>query len=114
MRRIALAAMAVSAFMSPTAASAYSFGDWASNNGYSPGAVMPELVKADSSSIDNLDGIGGYNWTTTPTMRLRLGGNKILSVEASDFSGMTNLRDWSCSTNNSRASNRARSVAWRI
>jgi len=91
MRRIALAAAVVSALMLPTAASAITFGDWASDNGYSPGDVMPGTVYAWYSSIDSLDGIGDYNWTTTPTMRLYLDGNQISSVESSDFSGLTSL-----------------------
>jgi hypothetical protein len=83
----------LSALMSPTAASAITFGNWASDQGYSPGAVMPGTVRADSSSpaIDSLDGMGGFDWVTTPTVTLLLYSNQISSIEAGSFSGLTNL-----------------------
>ena len=91
MRRIALAAAVVSAMMLPSVASAITFGDWASVNGYSSGAVMPQTVEAWDSSIDSLDGIGDFDWTTTPTTWLTLEGNQLSSIESGDFSGLTNL-----------------------
>jgi hypothetical protein len=93
MRRLVLAAVVVPALMWPTAASAYSFGNWASDNGYSSGAVLPNTVRAGNSSIDSLDGIGDFNWTTTPTTRLFLEGNQLSSIESGDFSGLTNLEN---------------------
>jgi Leucine-rich repeat (LRR) protein len=93
MRRLVLAAVVVPALMWPTAASAYSFGNWASDNGYSSGAVFPNTVRAGNSSIDSLDGIGDFNWTTTPTTRLFLEGNQLSSIESGDFSGLTNLEN---------------------
>jgi hypothetical protein len=53
--------------MSPNAASGITFGEWASDYGYSPDVPMPDLVDAIDFSIDSLDGIGGFDWTTTPT-----------------------------------------------
>ena len=40
----------VFSLMSPTAALGYSFGDWASDDGYLPGAVMPWVVYTQFSS----------------------------------------------------------------
>jgi hypothetical protein len=83
--------------MSPTAASGqdYTFGDWARDQGYSPGDVMPSWVDAVcwgcTSKIDSLDGIGEFDWTTTPTLQLDLEGNQISSIESDAFSGLTNL-----------------------
>ena len=93
MRRIALSAVVVTVLMWPTAASGYTFGDWASDNGYSPGAVMPETVVAWVPSIDSLDGIGDFDWITTPTTNLNLNGNQVSSIESGDFSGLTNLEE---------------------
>jgi hypothetical protein len=57
----------VAALMSPTTASGqYTFGDWARDRGYSPGDVMPDWVPASDSFTDSLDGIGEFDWTTTP------------------------------------------------
>jgi len=57
----------------PSAARAqYTFGDWAADEGYSPGASMPEHVWATGDSITSLAGIGDYDWNTTPTRRLYL------------------------------------------
>ena len=69
-----LAVVVVSALMSPTAASGYTFGDWASDEGYNPDAVMPGTVWANNSSpaIDSLDGINEFDWNTTPTTKLVL------------------------------------------
>ena len=87
-----LAVVVVSALMSPTAASGYTFGDWASDNGYSPGDVMPERGgRQRFLAIDSLDGIGEFDWTTTPTTELYLDDNQISSIESGDFSGLTNL-----------------------
>jgi hypothetical protein len=79
--------------MSPTLASGqdYTFGDWARDQGYSPGDVMPEDVRAGGDGIDSLEGIGDFDWTTTPTETLRLGRNQISSIESGTFSGLTNL-----------------------
>ena len=85
MRRLAtLAVVGVSVLMAPTAASGqYTFGDWASDHGYSPGDVMPSEVDAAVSSppIDGLSGIGEFDWTTTPTTELNLRSNHISSLE---------------------------------
>ena len=81
-------------FVVPPAANAdYTFGDWATNNGYADNAVMPGTVEATSSDprITHLDGIDDYNWTDTPTTFLYLSGNAISSIESGDFSGLTNL-----------------------
>ena len=54
----------------------YTFGDWARDEGYEPGDVMPSEVDTQcpydgcSPAIDSLDGIGEFDWTTTPTTRL--------------------------------------------
>ena len=94
MRRLAtLAVVVVSALVGPTVASGqnYSFGDWARDHGYSPGDAMPGHTWAANSSpaIDNLDGIGEFDWTTTE--QLFLHDNRISSIEAGAFSGLTNL-----------------------
>ncbi len=79
----------------PAAAQAvYTFGDWATDQGYSPGDAMPEWVEprfVSSRAIDDLSGIGDYDWTTTPTTTLELWGNQISSIESGAFSGLTNL-----------------------
>jgi hypothetical protein len=84
---------AVLALMLSTAASGYSFGDWAIANGYSLNADMPDEVDAGGSSpaIDSLNGIGDYNWTATPTTNLYLYNNQLSSIESGDFSGLSNL-----------------------
>jgi hypothetical protein len=46
---------------------------------------------AQVPQIDSLDGIGDFDWTTTPTETLRLDGNQLSSIESGDFSGLTNL-----------------------
>jgi hypothetical protein len=76
----------------PAAARAeYTFSDWASDQGYSPGAAMTQMVWASSSGITNLAGIGNYGWTDRPTTDLYLFSNQISSIEAGTFSGLTNL-----------------------
>jgi hypothetical protein len=92
MRRLATLAV-VAALMSPTVAAGqdYSFGDWARGQGYSPGDVMPASVRARYTSIDSLDGIGEFDWMTTPTTELDLYGSWISSIEAGAFSGLPNL-----------------------
>lgn len=59
MRWLAILVVVVSSLMSSTATSGYSFGDWASDQGFDPGAVMPNEVKAyhPQPSIDNFNGI---------------------------------------------------------
>ena len=44
--------------MSPTAASGqdYTFGDWARDQGYEPGDVMPDRVRVGGAGIDSLEG----------------------------------------------------------
>jgi hypothetical protein len=109
-----LAALAVvAALISPTAASGqdYSFGDWARDQGYSPGDVMPETVMAfippwepgPVPRIDSLDGIGEFDWTTTPTTQLWLHDNQISSIEPGDFDGLVNV--WGLYLNRNRLSN---------
>ena len=91
MRRLATLAV-VAALMSPTVASGqYTFGDWARDQGYSPGDVMPSKVWADGAGIDSLDGIGEFDWNTTPTIELSLGFNVLSSIESGAFSGLTSL-----------------------
>jgi hypothetical protein len=94
MRRLATLVV-VAVLMSPMTASGqnYTFGDWAKDHGYSPGDVMPSTVTASRSSpaIDDLSGIGRFDWTTTPTETLNLTSNNISSIEPSDFSELTNL-----------------------
>jgi Leucine-rich repeat (LRR) protein len=87
----------VVALIAPTVASGqdYTFGDWARDQGYSPGEVMPEAVVACwppcSPEIDSLDGIGEFDWTTTPTTELWLLGSQISNIKPGDFNGLTNL-----------------------
>jgi Leucine-rich repeat (LRR) protein len=92
MRRLATLAVVV-ALISPTVAAGqdYTFGDWARDQGYSPGDAMPHVVGAAEAGIDSLDGIGEFDWTTTPTTDLDLHGNQLSSIESGDFSGLTNL-----------------------
>ena len=93
MRRLATLAVVAALLSPPTASGQYTFGDWARDQGYSPGDVMHVWVDARDSSpaIDSLDGIGQFDWTTTPTMELILWSNQISSIESGDFSGLTNL-----------------------
>jgi hypothetical protein len=98
MRRLAVLAV-VAALVAPTVASGqnYTFGDWARDQGYSPGDVMPSAVSAwwelgdGSPRIESLDGIGEFDWTTTPTTALELTGNQITRIESGAFNGLTNL-----------------------
>lgn len=86
--------------LSPTSAwGQYSFGDWARDQGYSPGDAMPDLVDASSSDIDSLAGIGDFDWNATPTSQLRLDENQISSIKAVDFSGLPNLTELSMGGN---------------
>jgi hypothetical protein len=96
--------------MSPTAASAYAFGDWARGEGYEPGDVMPIGVDAWYSSIDSLDGIGEFDWTTTPTWELRLEGSQTSNIEPGTFSGLTNLAR--SSTSSTLPTTCGRSAGW--
>jgi hypothetical protein len=100
MRRLATLAV-VAALISPTAASGqnYSFGDWARDQGYSPGDVMPSDVRAVAAGIDSLDGIGEFDWTTTPTTTLYLMSNQISGIESRAFEGLTNLREMNLDSN---------------
>jgi hypothetical protein len=94
MRRLATLAVVVAALISPAVASGqdYTFGDWARDQGYSPGGVMPDRVAADRAGLDSLEGIGDFDWNTTPTKGLELGFNEISSIELGDFDGLTNLK----------------------
>jgi hypothetical protein len=93
MRRMAVLAV-VAVLISPTVASAqYTFGDWARDQGYEPGNVMPEVVKAWLAGIDSLDGIGEFDLTTTPTTMLWLDENQLSSIESGTFNRLTNL-EW--------------------
>jgi len=75
----------------------YSFGDWATDNGFGRGDAMPDEVWAMWDGIDNLDGLPDYNWTATPTTRLYLEGNQIGDISA--VAGLTNLTKLSLSSN---------------
>ena len=79
----------------------YTFADWAAHQGYNAGAVMPNMMDAYDAipAITSLAGIGGYDWTTTPTDMLNLTNNEISSIEVGTFSGMTNLGLLSLSQN---------------
>ncbi len=48
------AVVVLAVLVSPTAALAITFGEWASDQGYSSGDVMPGYVNARESSIDDL------------------------------------------------------------
>jgi hypothetical protein len=93
MRRLATLAVLV-ALMSPTAASGYTFGDWARDHGYSPGDVMPSEVNANphSPANDSLDGVDEFDWTTTPTEHLNLALNHLRNIASGDCDGLTDLR----------------------
>ncbi|MBN1855077.1 MAG: leucine-rich repeat domain-containing protein [Pirellulales bacterium] len=88
--------------MPTTVLGQYTFGEWARDHGYSPGDVMPKSVGAHSSSppINSLDGIGEFNWNTTPTETLSLGYNQISSIESGSFIELTNLRSLLLYSNN--------------
>ena len=68
-----------------TDARAITFGQWAINQGWPAGYVMPYEVYATYASIGSLAGIGNYDWATTPTMWLYLYGNQITSIESGAF-----------------------------
>ncbi|MBN2216465.1 MAG: leucine-rich repeat domain-containing protein [Pirellulales bacterium] len=86
-------------FLSPTTTRAVTFADWAAANGYGPGAVLPQTVSAQSSSIDVLTGLGAYNWTTTPTECLDLHNNQIAAIAGGTFSQPNNLTHLDLSRN---------------
>lgn len=93
MRLLAALALVVAAVLIwPTSGSAITFGEWAASRGYSPGDVMPWIVWQTGGNIDDLDGIGEFDWISRPTTVLDLGGNQISSIESGDFDGLTNLR----------------------
>jgi len=83
----------VLASVSPISASGVTFGEWASDQGYAPGDALPGEVSASDTPIDSLDGIGAFDWTTTPTTSLFLDENRISSIEAGTFSGLTKLTE---------------------
>jgi Leucine-rich repeat (LRR) protein len=91
------AAVIVAAFLSPSTASAITFSEWATNNGYSPGDVMPAELEIDEyrspTPITSLSGLGDYNWTATPTTRLFLNHNQISSIETGAFNGLSELTE---------------------
>ena len=98
---IALPGILLSLPANARAESGYTFADWAADHGYSAGAVMPNMLAADGTTraITSLAGIGGYDWTTTPTDMLNLMANEISSIKVGTFSGMTNLGLLSLSQN---------------
>jgi hypothetical protein len=79
MRRLATLVVVAALLSPPTASGQYTFGDWARDQGYSPGDVMHVWVDARESSpaIDSLDGIGQFDWTATPTTELILWSNTV-------------------------------------
>jgi Leucine-rich repeat (LRR) protein len=87
MRRLATLAV-VAALISPLTASGqdYSFGDWARDNGYSPGDRLYEEVWAYGAGIDSLDGMDQFDWCCT--WGLDLGENQLSSIESGAFSGL--------------------------
>lgn len=88
-----MAAMCVAGIVfSTSTASAITFGEWAASEGYSPGDVMPDRVRASEASIDSLAGIGDYDWSTTPTINLWLNGNQLTSIDSGVFEGLKNVR----------------------
>ena len=100
MQRLAtLAVVAALVWSTVASGQGYSFGDWARDQGYEPGDVMPEEVDAESSGIDSLNGVGQFDWTTAPTRRLWLLDNQLSSIEAGTFGGMTNLTELVLGTN---------------
>ena len=95
---IALAAAVV--LVLPTDAWAITFEQWATNQGWSAGRVMPAQVEIHSlASIDSLAGIANYDWTTTPTTELNLSLNRITSIESGDFTGLISVMDLDLSVN---------------
>jgi uncharacterized protein YjbI with pentapeptide repeats len=95
MWRSAAVVVVVSALMSPTTALGLNrtFGDWAKDQGYSPGDVMPEWVNVTRTpaAIDSLHGISEFSWTDTPTATLSMQHNQISSIEPDTFGKLTNL-----------------------
>ena len=94
-----IAAFYAAVVCSPSAAPAITFGEWAADRGYSPGDVMPDRVDASDASIHSLDGIGDYDWTTTPTERLCLDGNELQAIDVNEFRGLTDLRSLELGSN---------------
>lgn len=93
MRRSILAMAVVTCMwplLTPTVVQAITFGDWATSQGYTPGAAMPSSVMATSAGIDSLTGINDYNWAATTS--LNLGFNQLSSITSGDFVGMSNLK----------------------
>jgi len=68
-----------------TTVSGITFGDWASDHGYGLGAVLPDMVNAKRSSIDDLNGIGDFD-------ALNLSGGGLLA--AWDVEPDTMWRSW--------------------
>ena len=99
--------------LQPTDARAITFGDWATNQGWPAGYVVPDTVDAQNASIDNLAGMGNYNWITTPTDSLYLSDNQITSNRIGRVrrAGQVGLPVTLTETK-SRASNRATSPGW--
>lgn len=79
----------------------YTFGDWAAGSGFGPGDAMPEIVDASHTdpAINNLAGIGDYDWNTTPSTGLYLRENQISTIGSGAFSGLTNLRELDLTNN---------------
>ena len=85
--------------MMTTAARAYTFADWAGDQGYTPGQNMPATVSADAASIDDLSGIMNYNWNYTPTVTLELQDNQISAIASSQFGSLNGLQTLDLSGN---------------
>ncbi len=77
----------------PAATEAYTFGEWATAEGYNPLVSLPKIMTAHNSGLTSLLGVGNYNWTATPTTYLGLGRNQLSSIESGDFTGLTRLVD---------------------
>ncbi len=75
----------------PAATEAYTFGEWATAEGYNPLVSLPKIMTAHNSGLTSLLGVGNYNWTATPTTYLGLGRNQLSSIESGDFTGLTSL-----------------------
>jgi len=105
MQRLAVSVVVVlSALIWPAAVfGQYTFGDWASEHGYSSGDAIPRSVLANSSipPIESLAGIAEFDWRTTPTRLLWLDDNAISSIESGTFSGLRMLTDLTLSCSDS-------------
>jgi hypothetical protein len=83
----------------PTDASAITFGDWATSQGWSAGYVVPSEVDIFYAPIDSLAGMGDYDWMTTPTTTLTMCDTSIANLESDAFVGLGSLGVLSLSQN---------------